>query len=202
MRLEPLRELTIDMSSLGRVSTVWADAEPSGDLGRTDRPPAHRRLHQPLTQYLREREGGVALLNHTLVQAHDHTGSATFMAEILGLPAPVRLGPFAVVQASEATTLDFVHSDGPVTAQHYAFLVTEAEFDEIFARILARGLSYWADPGRNEPGEINTWDGGRGVYFDDPNGHLLEIITRPYGSGGSTTDHPHPLLAVSEGSDS
>ena len=75
------------------------------------------------------------VLNHTIVAAHDHAGSATFMAELLGLPAPVMLGPFALVQVSEATTLDFMETDGPVTSQHYAFLVTEAEFDEIFDRI-------------------------------------------------------------------
>ena len=135
------------------------------------------------------------VLNHTIVAARDHTASATCMAEILGLPAPVMLGPFALVQASEATTLDFVGTDGPVTSQHYAFLVTEAEFDDIFARIRSRGLSYWADPGEHEPDAINTWDGGRGVYFEDPDGHLLEILTRPYGSGGTTTARPHPLVA-------
>jgi catechol 2,3-dioxygenase-like lactoylglutathione lyase family enzyme len=135
----------------------------------------------------------VPVLNHTIVAAHDHHGSAVFMAEILGLPTPAILGPFAVVQASEATTLDFIETDEPVNAQHFAFLVTEAEFDEVFARILGRGLPYWADPGKQEADAINTWDGGRGVYFDDPNGHLLEILTRPYGSGGTTTEHPHPL---------
>ncbi|MDP9130008.1 MAG: hypothetical protein M3N35_06440, partial [Candidatus Binatota bacterium] len=81
-------------------------------------------------------------------------------------------------------------------SQHYAFLVSEAEFDEIFARIRDRRLAYWADPGRNESGQINTWDGGRGVYFNDPNGHLLEIITRPYGSGGTTASRVHPLFAA------
>jgi catechol 2,3-dioxygenase-like lactoylglutathione lyase family enzyme len=138
----------------------------------------------------------MAVLNHTIVAAHDHKGSAAFMAEILGLPAPVILGPFALVQASEATSLDFVETDGAVTSQHYAFLVTEAEFDDIFARIRERELPYWADPNQQEPSAINTWDGGRGVYFEDPNGHLLEIITRPYGSGGTTTAHPHPLVAA------
>ncbi len=138
----------------------------------------------------------MAVLNHTIVAAHDHQGSAAFMAEILGLPAPVILGPFALVQASEATSLDFVETDGAVTSQHYAFLVTEAEFDDIFARIRERELPYWADPHQHEPNAINTWDGGRGVYFEDPNGHLLEIITRPYGSGGTTTAHPHPLVAA------
>jgi catechol 2,3-dioxygenase-like lactoylglutathione lyase family enzyme len=136
------------------------------------------------------------ILDHTIVAAHDHLKSASFMTDILGLPAPVPLGPFALVSVGQATTLDFITVDGSVEPQHYAFSVTEAEFDEIFARIRDRALPYWADPSRNEPGHINTWDGGRGVYFDDPNGHLLEIITRPYGSGGSTTEHSHPLVTA------
>ncbi|HEX5314835.1 MAG TPA: hypothetical protein VFX38_08040, partial [Gammaproteobacteria bacterium] len=79
--------------------------------------------------------------------------------------------------------------------QHYAFLVSEIEFDEIFARIRERGLRYWADPRRKRGGEINSRDDGRGCYFDDPSGHRLEIITRPYGSGGTTASSPHPLIA-------
>jgi catechol 2,3-dioxygenase-like lactoylglutathione lyase family enzyme len=138
----------------------------------------------------------MAVLDHTIVAAHDHHGSAAFIAGILGLPEPVTLGPFALVRVGETTTLDFVETDGPVTSQHYAFLVTEAEFDQVYARIRDRDLSYWADPGQREPGRINTWDGGRGVYFEDPNGHLLEAITRPYGTGGTTTTRPHPLLAA------
>jgi hypothetical protein len=67
--------------------------------------------------------------------------------------------------------------------QHYAFLVSDAEFDQIFGRIQERGLDYWADPYRSRYKEINHNDGGRGVYWDDPDGHALEIITRPYGSG-------------------
>jgi catechol 2,3-dioxygenase-like lactoylglutathione lyase family enzyme len=135
------------------------------------------------------------ILDHTIVAAHDHRGAAAFLADILGLPEPGILGPFAVVRVGAGTTLDFIQHDGAVVSQHYAFLVTESEFDEIFARIAERNLSYWADPGRKEAGQINTWDGGRGVYFDDPNGHLLEIITRTYGTGGSTTTNPHPLVA-------
>ena len=81
-------------------------------------------------------------------------------------------------------SLDFSDTDQPITPQHYAFLVTEPEFDEIFGRIQDRGLDYWADPGRNHPGQINRRDGGRGVYWLDPDGHVLEILTRPYGSGG------------------
>ncbi len=136
----------------------------------------------------------MAILDHTIVAAHDHHHAAAFVAEMLGLPEPVTLGHFAVVRVGDVTTLDFVEHDGPITQQHYAFLVTEAEFDMIFARITERSLPYWADPFRHEPDTINTWDGGRGVYFNDPNEHLLEIITRPYGSGGTTTANSHPLL--------
>jgi catechol 2,3-dioxygenase-like lactoylglutathione lyase family enzyme len=121
-------------------------------------------------------------LNHTIVSARDQDASARFLAEILGLPAPTRHGPFTVVQAGE-TSLDFVDTDEAITSQHYAFLVSEAEFDEIFARIKAKDLPYWADPHKTKPGEINRRDQGRGCYFDDPNGHILEILTRPYGSG-------------------
>ncbi len=85
--------------------------------------------------------------------------------------------------------------------QHHAFLVDEHEFDQIFARIRDQHLSYWADPYRRKHDEINTWDGGRGVYFDDPNGHLLEVLTRPYGSGGTTTSRPHPLFARTQGTE-
>jgi catechol 2,3-dioxygenase-like lactoylglutathione lyase family enzyme len=123
-------------------------------------------------------------LNHTIVSARDKRESATFLAEILGLDPPVPFGPFLGVQVDNEVTLDFVDESGPIHPQHYAFLVSEADFDEIFGRIRARGLPYWADPFRRQPGEINTHDGGRGVYWEDPNGHNLEIITRPYGSGG------------------
>jgi catechol 2,3-dioxygenase-like lactoylglutathione lyase family enzyme len=117
------------------------------------------------------------------------------LSEILDVPAPSLIGPFAVVPVSHDTSLDYISTDRPITSQHYAFLVDEIEFDEIFARVRERRLSYWADPGRQERDQINTWDGGRGLYFEDPNGHLLEIITRPYGSGGTTTFRPHPLFA-------
>jgi hypothetical protein len=123
-------------------------------------------------------------LNHTIVHARHSDASATFMTEILGLPAPGRFGHFRTVEIGNGVSLDFSDTDQPITPQHYAFLVTEPEFDEIFGRIQERGLDYWADPGRNRPAEINRRDGGRGVYWLDPNGHFLEILTRPYGSGG------------------
>lgn len=133
-------------------------------------------------------------LNHTIVDARDKNESAMFLTEMLGLQAPLLLGQFAVVQVGE-TSLDYLNVDGDITSQHYAFLVSEIEFDQIFQRIRERELSYWADPSRQEIGHINSWDDGRGLYFDDPNGHLLEIITRPYGSGGTSASHPHPLVA-------
>jgi catechol 2,3-dioxygenase-like lactoylglutathione lyase family enzyme len=123
-------------------------------------------------------------LNHTIVAARDKRASAAFLAEILGLPAPVPFGPFLTVETGNEVTLDFLDDDEDITPQHYAFLVGEKEFDEIFGRIRDRGLAYWADPFKLEKGRLNTRDGGRGVYFEDPNGHLLEILTRPYGSGG------------------
>jgi catechol 2,3-dioxygenase-like lactoylglutathione lyase family enzyme len=121
-------------------------------------------------------------LNHTIVSARDNEASATFMSEILGLPAPTPYGPFMVVAVDNDVSLDFMNADA-VTPQHYAFLISEAEFDEIFARVQERKLAYWADPMRNHPGEINQRDGGRGIYFEDPDGHFLEVLTRPYGSG-------------------
>jgi catechol 2,3-dioxygenase-like lactoylglutathione lyase family enzyme len=121
-------------------------------------------------------------LNHTIVAAHDRHASAAFLAELLGVKPPVDFGPFAVVELDNDVSLDFL-DDPEVKPRHYAFLVSEEEFDEIFGRIRARGLPYWADPFEQHPGEINTNDGGRGVYWKDPNGHMLEIITRPYGSG-------------------
>ncbi|KYF96837.1 bleomycin resistance protein [Sorangium cellulosum] len=123
-------------------------------------------------------------LNHTIVAAKDKKVSATFMTEILGLPAPEPFGHFLTVRLDNDVTLDFIDTPDEVHPQHYAFLVSEAEFDEIFGRIRDRKLPYWADPRAQRPGEINHHDGGRGVYFPDPAGHYLEIITRPYGSGG------------------
>jgi hypothetical protein len=119
-------------------------------------------------------------LNHTIVAATDRWASAGFLADLLGRPAPTAYGPFAVVELDNDVSLDYMEEQ-PVVARHYAFLVTEAEFDGIFGRIRDRGLPYWADPFDQHPGEINRNDGGRGLYWKDPDGHVLEIITRPYG---------------------
>ena len=122
-------------------------------------------------------------LNHTIVWCRDQQVSAAFFAEILGLPPAVRFAVFLDVELADGVTLAFHDAEGEIAPQHYAFLVSEDEFDAILGRIVARGLPYWADPGRLRAGQINHDDGGRGVYWPDPDGHLLEIITRPYGSG-------------------
>ena len=120
-------------------------------------------------------------LNHTIVQASDRDATATFLTEILGLPGAPTYGPFRVIELSNGVSLDVMQAPGPVSPQHYAFLVGEDEFDAILARIQDRRLTYWADPFHRQQGRINHNDGGRGVYWSDPDGHNLEIITVPYG---------------------
>lgn len=124
--------------------------------------------------------------NHTIVAARDRAESARFFTELFGLPAAAEFGPFLAVGVEHGVSLDFaqVDADAEIHPQHYAFLVSEDDFDAIYGRIRDRGLPHWADPHGRHPGEINHHDGGRGVYFQDPSGHYLEIITRPYGSGG------------------
>jgi len=121
--------------------------------------------------------------NHTIVWCRDKQRSATFLADVLGLPAPAPFGPFLVVNLDDGASLDFDQIEGDVASHHYAILIDEDDFDSIFGRIVERGLTYWADPGKRRAGEIYRHNGGRGVYFADPDGHLLEILTQPYGSG-------------------
>jgi catechol 2,3-dioxygenase-like lactoylglutathione lyase family enzyme len=121
-------------------------------------------------------------LNHTIVHVRDKQASARFVCELLGLADPVPYGPFLEVRCDNGVSLDFADTiDREFKPQHYAFLVGEDDFDAIKARIEERGIPYWADPFHNEPQRINTDDGGRGLYWDDPDGHVLEIITVPYG---------------------
>jgi catechol 2,3-dioxygenase-like lactoylglutathione lyase family enzyme len=121
-------------------------------------------------------------LNHTIVNVRDKRASAAFFTELFGLPKARPFGSyFLTVPLANDVTLDFCDADYEVEKQHYAFLVSEQEFDAIFGRIKQRGLDYWADPGKREKGNINRHDGGRGVYFEEPGGHFLEIITVPYG---------------------
>lgn len=121
-------------------------------------------------------------LNHTIVASQDKDSAARFVTDVLGLPEHGSFGPFAVVELSNGVSLDFMDA-GEIVPQHYAFLISEDEFDEINTRLKERGLTTWADPFHRTEG-FNTNDGGRGLYFDSPDGHNLEVITRPYGSGG------------------
>ena len=121
-------------------------------------------------------------LNHTIIWCSDKARSAAFLAEILGRPPARAFHHFLVVDLDNRVSLDFYEKEGDVAVQHYAFLVGDAEFDAILVRIREKGLDHWADPARTRPGEINRHFGGRGVYFADPDGHLLEAITTPYGT--------------------
>lgn len=123
-----------------------------------------------------------AALNHTIVAAHDQQATAEYFATILGLQIGAPYGPFMPVETSNDVTLDILATTEQIAPQHYAFLVSETDFDAIFARIQQAGIPHYADPAHTEPDQINYNDGGRGTYFDDPNGHNLEILTRPYGS--------------------
>ena len=124
-------------------------------------------------------------LNHTIVHVKDRWVASHDVAQVLGLPEATAYGPFAELRMDNGASLDFMDSEGEIHGQHYAFLVGEDDFDAIFGRIQAWGIPYFADPGGELAQQINTHDGGRGVYFPShPDGHWLEIITRPYGSGG------------------
>jgi catechol 2,3-dioxygenase-like lactoylglutathione lyase family enzyme len=121
-------------------------------------------------------------LNHTIVHARDNRESAEFFAGLLGLEISGEWGPFVAVALSNGVTLDFATVPGDdIAPQHYAFLVSEEEFDLAYAQIRERGIEHYADPHRRQPGAINRNDGGRGVYFMDPAGHAMELITVPYG---------------------
>ncbi|MGR0161706.1 VOC family protein [Paenarthrobacter nitroguajacolicus] len=121
--------------------------------------------------------------NHTIVYATDKHRSAEFLARILGLPKPQPMWSFVTVALENGVTLDFLEATDGIVPQHYAFPVSEEEFDRTFLRITAEHVPYWADPARSRAQQINHNDGGRGIYFSDPDGHFLEAITRPYGSG-------------------
>ena len=116
-------------------------------------------------------------LNHTIVPAHDKVASARFFTEILGLRLGPPMGHFTPVRVNDALTLDFADR-ASFQSQHYAFHVTDEEFDAIFGRVRATGLAYGSGPMSQEDGRINHWNGGRGFYFKDPNGHVLELLTR------------------------
>lgn len=131
-------------------------------------------------------------LNHTLVHVRDIWTAAREVGTVLGLPEPTAYGPFAVLLLDNGASLDFLEDAGEIQAQHYAFLVGEDDFDAIWGRIREQGRRFWADPFRHHPDRINHGDGGRGLYWEGPEGHWLEIITRPYGSASTTPESDEP----------
>ena len=121
-----------------------------------------------------------AELNHHIVQCRDGKASAEFLAAMLGRPGPRLFEPFHAVDLDNGVSLDFHGGYENVAPHHYAFLIGEADFDAVLDRIRAQGLEHWADPMRRRPGEVNAIAGGRGVYFCDPNGHFMEVLTRSH----------------------
>lgn len=121
--------------------------------------------------------------NHTIIAARDRHESATFFTQLFGLPEPTLWGPFAIVTLADGVFVQFAAPPvAEIQMQHYAFLVDDSTFDAIYGRLVAGGIAHTADPQGTLPNQINTNHGGRGVYFRDPAGHGLEVITRPYGS--------------------
>ena len=123
-----------------------------------------------------------AQLNHTIVWCSDKARSSTYLCELLGLPPAKPFSNFLVAELGNGVSMDYMEKEGLIAPQHYAFLVSDAEFDAGFAMVKDCGQTWWADPMRSKPGEINRHWGGRGFYFEDPDGHFLELITQPYGS--------------------
>src|ERR1043165_5361328 len=124
-----------------------------------------------------------ATFNHTIVWSEDKEAAAAWFARVMGLGEPFDFTMFKAVELAGGVTLDFgnlLPGMPDVRWQHYAFLVTESEFDEIFGRIVAEGIEHWADPMLTTPGEINPLYGGRGVYFKALSGHVMEILTAPH----------------------
>jgi catechol 2,3-dioxygenase-like lactoylglutathione lyase family enzyme len=162
---------------VGSVHTPEVAAVAVGETGRVEHfQPQEGRQWEPIPA----EESAVAVqLNHTIVPVQDKHGSANFLAEILGLDPPKPFGPFMCVETANGVSLDY-DDRGALEHHHYAFLVTEVEFDAIFARVTERGIKYWADPGDTSRRTASTITDA--VHFEDPSGHNMEVLTRPYGS--------------------
>jgi catechol 2,3-dioxygenase-like lactoylglutathione lyase family enzyme len=118
--------------------------------------------------------------NHTIIASRDRNESARFFRELLELPEAPSWGPFTNVQLTDGVLLQFAEPPVEIQMQLYAFLLDDDLFDRAYARLRDRQVVHWADPQMKRPGEINNEHGGRGVYFKDPAGHAIELITRPY----------------------
>ena len=118
-------------------------------------------------------------LNHTIVWAHDKEGAARFFADIFGLRFEGSSGHFAPVRVNDTLTLDFADANGTIASQHYAFRVSDTEFDAILHRVKDAGLSFGSGPRSLEDGKLNDWNGGCGFYYKDHDGHVIELMTVP-----------------------
>ncbi|EAY69261.1 Lactoylglutathione lyase [Burkholderia dolosa AU0158] len=141
-------------------------------------------MNPSATRYRRRGSAMNVQLNHTIVWCRDKRASSCFLTELLELPPPTPFGAMLVVQLDNGVSLDFYERDGEIASQHYAFLIDDAGFERVLARIRERGLPYWADPAKRQPDDVYRHNGGRGLYFDDPDGHFLEVMTRPYAVNG------------------
>ncbi|MES5820664.1 VOC family protein [Streptomyces sp. RG80] len=118
--------------------------------------------------------------NHTIIASKDRDESARFFRELLEVAEAPSWGPFTNIQLPDGVLLQFAEPPVEIQMQHYAFLIDDELFDRAYQRLCDRGIVHWADPQMQRPGEINHGHGGRGVYFKDPAGHAIELITRPY----------------------
>ncbi|MEV6350220.1 VOC family protein [Actinoplanes sp. NPDC051851] len=118
--------------------------------------------------------------NHTIIAAKDREESARFYRELLEIEAAPSWGPFTNIQLDDGTLLQFAEPPVEIQMQHYALLIDDELFDRAYQRLCDRGVTHWADPQMHRAGEINHNHGGRGVYFKDPAGHAIELITKPY----------------------
>jgi catechol 2,3-dioxygenase-like lactoylglutathione lyase family enzyme len=121
-----------------------------------------------------------ASFNHTIIAAKDRRESARFFRELLEVPEAPSWGPFTNIQLADGVLLQFAEPPVEIQMQHYAFLLDDDHFDRAYRRLCEGGVEHWADPRMRLPGEINHEHGGRGVYFLDPAGHGIELMTRPY----------------------
>jgi catechol 2,3-dioxygenase-like lactoylglutathione lyase family enzyme len=121
-----------------------------------------------------------ATFNHTIIAAKDREESARFFRDLLEVPEAPSWGPFTNIRLADGVLLQFAEPPVDIQMQHYAFLVDDELFDRAYGRLCERGIEHWADPQMRRAGETNTEHGGRGVYFKDPSGHAIELITRPY----------------------
>lgn len=121
-----------------------------------------------------------ATFNHTIIASKDRHESATFYRELIEASEAASWGPFTNIMLDEGVMLQFAEPPVDIQMQHYAFLVDDDLFDRAYTRLTEWEVPHWADPQMTRPGETNTEHGGRGVYFKDPAGHAIELITRPY----------------------